>query len=145
MSKKKIADVKLMIPAGKANPAPPIGTALGPRGVNIMNFCKQFNEQTNNTGIEIGSRVSVVISVYEDKSFSFLIKTPPVSDLIKTIVGIKKGSKATKKEANIGEITLDQCVEVAKKKIIDLNTDDIKAATRMIIGSAESMGLKIKS
>jgi len=144
MSKKKIVDVKLIVSAGKANPAPPVGTALGPRGVNIMSFCKQFNEQTNNLGIEIGSRVPVVISIYEDKTFSFVIKTPPVTDLIKNIIGIKKGSKATKKEANIAEITLDQCMEVAQRKLIDLNTDDIRAATLMIAGSAESMGIKVK-
>ena len=144
MSKKKLIDVKLIVAAGKANPAPPVGTALGPRGVNIMSFCKQFNEQTTQLGLEVGSRVPVVISIYEDKSFSFVIKTSPVTDLIKKVLGIKKGSKATKKDSNIGEITLDQCRAIAKIKLVDLNTDDIEVAVSMIVGSALSMGLKVK-
>lgn len=143
MSKKKLTDVKLIVAAGKANPAPPVGTALGPRGVNIMNFCKQFNEETTRLGMEVGSRVPVVISIYEDKTFTFVIKTPPASDLIKKHAGIKKGSSATKKEAYVGEITIDQCREIAKIKLIDLNTDDVEAAVLMIAGSAESMGLKV--
>jgi large subunit ribosomal protein L11 len=143
MSKKKLADVKLIVAAGKANPAPPVGTALGPRGVNIMNFCKQFNEETTKLGMEVGSRVPVVISIYEDKSFTFVIKTPPATDLIKKHAGIKKGSSATKKEAFIGEITMDQCFEIAKVKLIDLNTEDLDVAAGMIAGSAESMGLKV--
>ena len=109
-----------------------------------MSFCKQFNEQTTQLGLEVGSRVPVVISIYEDKTFSFVIKTPPVTDLIKSLVGIKKGSKATKKDAHIGEISFDQCREIAKKKLIDLNTDDVEVAVSMIVGSAQSMGLKEK-
>jgi len=143
MSKKKLTDVKLIVAAGKANPAPPVGTALGPRGVNIMNFCKQFNEETAKLGLEVGSRVPVVISIYEDKTFTFVIKTPPASDLIKKIAGVKKGSSATKKESYVGEITLEQCAEIAKIKMLDLNTDNLAAAVSMIAGSAESMGLKV--
>jgi large subunit ribosomal protein L11 len=143
MSKKKLTDVKLIVAAGKANPAPPVGTALGPRGVNIMGFCKQFNEETTKLGLEVGSRVPVVISIYEDKTFTFVIKTPPATDLIKKSVGIKKGSSATKKEAYIGEITLAQCKEIAAIKLIDMNTDDLESAVNIIAGSAESMGLKV--
>ena len=143
MSKKKITDVKLIVAAGKANPAPPVGTALGPRGVNIMNFCKQFNEETTRLGMEVGSRVPVVISIYEDKTFTFVIKTPPASDLIKKYSGIKKGSGATKKEAYVGEITMDQCREIAKIKLIDMNTEDVESGAHMIAGSAESMGIRV--
>jgi large subunit ribosomal protein L11 len=143
MSKKKLTDVKLIVAAGKANPAPPVGTALGPRGVNLMNFCKQFNEETTRLGLEVGSRVPVVITIYEDKTFTFVIKTPPASDLIKKVAGLKKGSSATKKEAYVGEITLDQCREIAKLKMIDLNTENLEVALTMIAGTAESMGLKV--
>jgi large subunit ribosomal protein L11 len=143
MSKEKLTDVKLIVAAGKANPAPPVGTALGPKGVNLMNFCKQFNDETARLGIEVGERVPVVITVYKDKSFTFIIKTPPTTDLIKKYAGIKKGSSSTKKEAHVGEITLQQCQEIANIKMVDLNTQDINAAVNMIIGSAESMGLKV--
>jgi len=143
MSKKKLTDVKLIVAAGKANPAPPVGPALGARGVNIMGFCKQFNEETTRLNLEVGSRVPVVVSIYEDKTFTFVIKTPPASDLIKKHVGLKKGSSATKKEGYIGEITMDQCREIAKIKLIDMNTDDVDAAAQMIAGSAESMGLMV--
>jgi large subunit ribosomal protein L11 len=143
MSKEKLIDVKLIVAAGKANPAPPVGTALGPKGVNLMNFCKQFNDETARLGIEVGERVPVVITVYKDKSFTFIIKTPPTADLIKKYSGIKKGASATKKEAHIGEITLQQCREIAGIKMVDLNTQDIDAAVNMVIGSAESMGLKV--
>jgi large subunit ribosomal protein L11 len=143
MSKEKLVNVKLVILAGKANPAPPIGTALGPKGVNLMNFCKQFNEETARLGIEVGEKVAVEITVYKDKSFTFIIKTPPTTELIKKYSGVKKGSSATKKEAYVGEITLQQCREIAGIKMKDLNTQDIDAAVNMVIGSAESMGLKI--
>jgi len=143
MSKKKLTDVKLIVAAGKANPAPPVGTALGPRGVNIMSFCKQFNEETARLGMEVGSRVPVVISIYEDKTFTFVIKTPPASDLIKKFAGIKKGSGATKKEAYVGEITIEQCREIAKIKLIDMNTEDVESGAHMIAGSAESMGIRV--
>lgn len=142
MSKQVVAQVKLMIPAGNANPAPPVGTALGPRGVNIMSFCQQFNAKTKELGIEQGSRVSVIISVFADKSFSFIIKTPPVSDLLKKKAGVAKGSSNPKKDI-IGKVTRNDCVEIAKIKLKDLNTRDLDVATEMVIGSAKSMGLNV--
>lgn len=135
--------VKLFIEPGKANPAPPIGTTLGPRGINIMNFCKQFNEESKKLPFTEGLKVAACIRIFDDKSFDFTIGTPPASDLIKKHCNLSKGSAATKKDAHIGEISVDACREIAKIKIADLNTDDIEQATKTIMGSAESMGLRI--
>ena len=142
MSKKKITGyVKMVVPAGKANPAPPIGTALGPRGVNIMEFCKAFNEQSKS--MEQGSPIPVILTVYADRSFSFIMKTQPVSYFLKKYANISKGASQTKKEASSGKITMEQIREIAKVKLKDMNSYDIEAAARCIRGSAESMGLSI--
>jgi large subunit ribosomal protein L11 len=138
--KKVQAEVKIEIPAGKANPAPPIGTALGPRGVNIMDFCKAFNEQTKN--MEAGSPVPTIITIYTDRSFTFVLKTPPVAYFLKKHAGIEKGS-STAKHATAGKITMSQIREIAKLKIKDMSAYDIEAAARTIRGSAESMGLEV--
>lgn len=141
MVKKEItAQVKLVIPAGKANPAPPIGPALGPHGINIMEFCKQFNAQTQNMGDTL---IPVVITIYKDRSFTFILKTPPTSELIKKAAGIIKGSSATGKE-KVGSITMKQVEEIAKTKLPDLNTKSLEAAIKMIIGTAKSMGIEIR-
>jgi large subunit ribosomal protein L11 len=148
MAKKKIEYVKLVIAARKANPAPPVGTALGPRGVNMMEFCKQFNAETERLGFEVGVRVPVIVAIEGEKDsknrkFSFVIKTPPTTDLIKKYAKITKGSSDTKKKDHIGEITIAHCEEIAKIKLVDLNTENIEAAISMIAGSAESMGVKV--
>jgi large subunit ribosomal protein L11 len=140
--KKVVSYVKLTVPAGKANPAPPIGSALGPKGLNIMEFCKSFNAATQN--MEPGTPVPVVISVCEDKSFTFVTKTPPASYFLKQFAKISKGSAATKKEAIVGKVTMSQCLEIAKIKLADLNAHNLDAAARMIRGTAESMGLEVK-
>lgn len=141
MVKKEItAQVKLVIPAGKANPAPPIGPALGPHGINIMEFCKQFNAQTQHMGDTL---IPVVITIYKDRSFTFILKTPPTSELIKKAAGIIKGSSATGKE-KVGSITMKQVEEIAKTKLPDLNTKSLEAAIKMIIGTAKSMGIEIR-
>lgn len=142
MAKKIIAYIKLIIPAGKANPSPPVGPALGQKGLNIMEFCKAFNAATQNMGP--GTPIPVVITAYEDKSFTFITKTPPASHLIKQYAGISKGSSATKKEGIIGKIKRSQCAEIAKIKMEDLNANDLAAATKIIEGSALSMGLKVE-
>lgn len=141
MSKNIKAYVKLQVPAGKANPAPPVGTVLGPRGINIMEFCKAFNAQTQD--FEPGAPISVVITLYEDKSFTFITKLPPVTYYLKKATGLTKGSSATRKEAAIGKITHEQCKEIAIKKMQDMNAFDLESAISMIKGSAESMGLEI--
>lgn len=141
MAKKEVvAQVKLVIPAGKANPAPPVGPALGPHGINIMEFCKQFNAQTQNMGDTI---VPVVITIYKDRSFTFILKTPPTSELIKKAAGIIKGSGATGKE-KVGTITMKQVEEIAKTKMPDLNTTSLEAAVKMVIGTAKSMGVEVR-
>ena len=142
MSKKNITGyINLTIPAGSAKPSPPVGPALGQRGLNIMDFCKQFNAATSE--FEKETPIPVVISVYQDRTFSFITKTPPASFLIRKLLGIQKGSSQTKKEERIGQITLDQCKEIAKKKIADLNAKDLDQAAKIIAGSAESMGVKV--
>jgi large subunit ribosomal protein L11 len=141
MAKKITGYIKLQIPAGKANPSPPVGPALGQRGVNIMEFCKAFNAATQ--GVEPGSPIPVVITVYADKSFSFVTKTPPVSYYIKKAAKVQKGSKETRKGPFVGKITLSQINEIAKVKMQDLNAIDIEGAARMIKGSAESMGIEV--
>ncbi len=141
MAKKITGYIKLAIPAAKANPSPPVGPALGQRGLNIMEFCKAFNAATQS--MEPGTPVPVVITAYEDKSFTFVTKTPPASYYIKKFAKIQKGSSATKKEAVIGEITLAQCEEIAKLKMVDLNANDLAAAAKIIRGTAESMGVEV--
>lgn len=132
--------IKLQIPAGAANPAPPVGPALGQHGVNIMDFCKQFNEKTRK--LEQGVPIPVVITVFEDRSFTFITKMPPVSALIKKAAGLAKGSGTPNKD-KVGKLTLKQVEEVAKTKLPDLNTKDIKQAMEMVKGTARSMGVDI--
>ena len=139
--KEIIATISLQVPVAKANPAPPIGPALGQRGVNIMDFCKQFNALKFN--YEAGTPIPVVISVYKDKSFSFITKEPPMTYLIKKAVGINKGSSNVGKDVS-GVITMKQIEDIAKAKMPDMNTKDIKACMEMVKGSALSMGLQIK-
>ena len=140
MAKKEIiAQVKLQIPAGKANPAPPVGPALGPHGVNIMEFCKGFNAQTQALGDTI---IPVVLTVYADRSFTFITKTPPASDLLKKAAGIIKGSSTPNKE-KVGKVASAQIREIAQKKLPDLNAFSIDKAENIIKGTARSMGIEI--
>jgi large subunit ribosomal protein L11 len=132
--------IKLQIPAGKANPSPPIGPALGQRGLNIMEFCKGFNAATQN--LEVGMPVPVVITYYADKSFTFVTKTPPVSYFLKKAAGLPKGANAPGKEVK-GKVTLMQIREIAEKKMVDLNAHTVEAAMEMIKGSATSIGLQV--
>ena len=141
MAKKIIGYIKLQVPAGKANPSPPIGPALGQRGLNIMEFCKAFNAATSS--IEPGTPLPVVITVYADKSFDFVTKTPPASFFLKKFAKIGKGSSATKKDAVVGTVTMSDCEEIAKIKMQDLNANDIAAGAKIIAGTAESMGIKV--
>ena len=141
MAKKEIAGyVKLQIKGGQANPAPPVGPALGQRGINIMDFCKAFNEKTKNF---MGKPVPVIITVYKDKKFDFIIKSPPASHFIKEAVKIKSGSKEPGRNI-IKTITKKQLEEIAKKKMQDLNAHDIDQAVKIIAGSARSMGIEVK-
>ncbi len=139
MAKKVVEVLKLQIPAGKANPSPPVGPALGQRGINIMEFCKAFNEKTKDM---MGYTIPVEITVYNDRSFTFITKQPPVTDFLKKAAGIQKGSSNPLKD-KVGKITKAQLREIAEKKMPDLNTDDIEAAMRTIAGSARSMGIEI--
>jgi large subunit ribosomal protein L11 len=141
MAKKIIGYVKLTIPAGKANPSPPIGPALGQRGLNIMEFCKAFNATTQDK--EPGTPIPVVITAFADKSFTFITKLPPVSYYLKKAVKIAKGSASTKRIAAVATITDAQCQEIAKAKMEDLNANTLEGATEMIKGSATSMGIEI--
>jgi len=140
MAKKIDGYIKLQIGAGKANPSPPVGPALGQRGLNIMEFCKAFNAATQN--MEPGMPIPVVITAYSDKTFSFVTKTPPNSYFIKKAAGLDKGSK-TPGLAKAGKITMKQVREIAEAKMKDLNANDIDAASQMIIGSARSMGIEV--
>ncbi|USR92084.1 50S ribosomal protein L11 [Phormidium yuhuli AB48] len=140
MAKKVVALIKLAIPAGKANPAPPIGPALGQHGVNIMQFCKEYNAKTAD---QAGTIVPVEISVYEDRSFTFILKTPPASVLIKKAAGIEKGSGEPNR-SQVGSIGRDQLREIAETKMPDLNANDIEAAMKIIEGTARNMGVKIE-
>src|ERR1051326_4379018 len=140
MAKKIVGMIKLQVPAGKANPSPPIGPALGQRGLNIMEFCKTFNAQTQN--LEPGMPIPVVITAYADRSFTFVTKTPPASFFLKKAAGIEKGHQTTGK-GTIGRVTMDQVREIAQQKMVDLNANDLDAACRMVIGSARSMGLDV--
>jgi large subunit ribosomal protein L11 len=141
MAKKVNGYVKLQVPAGQANPSPPIGPALGQQGVNIMEFCKQFNAQTQQ--VEKGLPIPVVITVYSDRSFTFVMKTPPASVLIRKAIGIEKGS-GTPNTAKVGRITRTQLEEIAKTKTPDLTAADLDAAVRTIAGSARSMGVDVE-
>ncbi|AHJ11757.1 MULTISPECIES: 50S ribosomal protein L11 [Sulfurospirillum] len=139
MAKKVIGEIKLQIEAAKANPSPPVGPALGQRGVNIMEFCKAFNERTKEMA---GFRIPVVITVYADKSFTFVTKQPPATDLIKKAVGLKSGSSNPLKN-KVGTLSKAQILEIVEKKIADLNTTDREQAAKIISGSARSIGINI--
>ena len=139
-AKKAVSQIKLQIPAGKANPAPPIGPALGQHGVNIMDFCKQFNAKTQKMGDTV---VPVIIDVYQDRSFDFITKTPPVSVLLKKASGIASGSKMPQKD-KVGSVSMDQVSEIAKTKLPDLNSITLESAVSQVIGTAKSMGLEVK-
>lgn len=141
MAKKIVGYIKLQVPAGKANPSPPIGPALGQRGLNIMEFCKAFNAKTQ--GVEPGLPIPVVITAYADKSFTFVMKTPPAAILIKKAAKIQKGS-ARPHTDKVGKITLEQAEEIAKTKMPDLTAADMEAAIRTIAGSARSMGIIVE-
>ncbi|MFA5353891.1 MAG: 50S ribosomal protein L11 [Thermodesulfovibrionales bacterium] len=141
MAKKEVvAQVKLLIPAGKANPAPPVGPALGPHGINIMGFCKEFNAQTQSMGDTL---LPVVLSVYNDRSFTFILKTPPASELIKKTLGVVKGSAVPNKD-KVGALTMAQVEEIAKTKLPDLNTTSLESAMSIVKGTARSMGVEIR-
>lgn len=139
MAKKVVAQVKLQVQAGKANPSPPIGPALGQHGVNIMDFCKAFNARTAN---DEGMITPVVITIYQDKTFTFITKTPPAAVLLKKAAGIARGSGSPKAE-KVGQVTQDQVAEIAKTKMPDLNAPDMERACRIIAGTARSMGLEV--
>ncbi len=139
MAKKIVGELKLQIPAGKANPSPPVGPALGQRGVNIMEFCKAFNEKTKDMG---NFNIPVIITVYQDKSFTFITKKPPITDLIKKATGIQKGSDNPLKN-KIAKLTKAQITEIAKTKLDDLNARNLESAVKIVEGSARSMGVEI--
>lgn len=141
MAKKVVGKIKLQIPAGAANPAPPVGPALGQQGVNIMEFCKAFNERTAQ---EQGMIIPVVITVYKDRSFSFITRTPPAAVLIKKAINIEKGSAEPNRE-KVGQITKEQVEEIARIKLQDLNARDLSEAVKIIAGTAKSMGVKVAS
>ena len=140
MAKKIIAIVKLQVPAGNATPAPPVGPALGQHGVNIMAFCKEYNERTAS---QTGSIIPVEITIYNDRSFTFITKTPPAAELLRKALGIEKGSSSPRRQ-KVGELSRDKLTEIAKLKMKDLNTTDIEMAKRIIEGTAYSMGIDIK-
>jgi len=139
MAKKVIAQVKLQIPAGQANPAPPVGPALGQHGVNIMEFCKAFNERTAK---DSGVIIPVILTVYFDRTFSFITKTPPAAVLIKNAISLEKGSKEPNKQ-KVSEISREQLEKIAKTKLQDLNTRSVASAVKIIEGTAKSMGVKV--
>ncbi|WP_456322713.1 50S ribosomal protein L11 [Hydrogenimonas sp.] len=139
MAKKVVSEFKLQIPAGKANPSPPVGPALGQRGVNIMEFCKAFNEKTKDM---MGYNIPVIITVYADRSFTFITKKPPVTDLIKKEIGLQKGSDNPLKN-KVGKITKEQIMKIVEIKMEDLNAHDNEAAARTIEGSCRSMGVEV--
>jgi large subunit ribosomal protein L11 len=138
--KKAVGKIKLQIPAGKANPAPPIGPALGQHGVNIMQFCKEYNAKTQD---KAGMIIPVEITVFEDRSFDFILKTPPAADLLKKAANVEKGSAAPNKN-KVATITKDKVTEIAKIKLPDLNCTTIEAAEKMVIGTARNMGIVVK-
>jgi len=140
MAKKILTQIKLQIPAGQANPAPPVGPALGQHGVNIMEFCKAFNERTAK---DTGTIIPVVISVYQDRTFSFITKTPPAAVLIKSELKLEKGSNEPNR-SKVGELTKEQLERIAKIKLEDLNTNNVERAMKIIEGTAKSLGVKVK-
>lgn len=139
MAKKIKAIVKIALQAGSANPAPPVGTALGPHGIKIMDFCNEFNEKTKD---QRGSVIPAIVTIFEDRSFSFVLKKPPVSDMIKKMAGISKGTGTAGKE-KVGKLTMAQVTQIATDKLPDLNTQDLEAAKRSVMGTARSMGVEI--
>ncbi|ADL53415.1 50S ribosomal protein L11 [Clostridium cellulovorans] len=139
MAKKVVGLIKLQLPAGKATPAPPVGTALGPHGVNIMQFCKEYNAKTAN---QAGLTIPVVLTVYQDRSFSFILKTPPAAVLIKKAAGLESGSGVPNR-TKVGKITQEQLRQIAETKLPDLNAGSVEAAMSMIAGTARSMGVTI--
>ena len=139
MAKKIKTTLKLQLEAGKANPAPPVGTALGPHGINIQDFCKQFNEATKEM---TGNIVPAEITIFEDRSFTFVLKTPPASDMLRKAAGIEKGSGTTPK-MKAGKVTKAQIMEIAEKKMVDLNAHTLEAASKIIEGTARSMGIDV--
>jgi large subunit ribosomal protein L11 len=140
MAKKVTGFIRLQIPAGQANPSPPVGPALGQAGLNIMEFCKTFNAATQN--LEPGMPIPVVITAYHDRTFSYVTKTPPASFFLKKAAGLDKGGPTPGREM-AGTVTMAQCREIAERKMVDLNANDLEAATRIIAGSARSMGLQV--
>ena len=139
MAKKAVAVVKLQIPAGKANPAPPVGPALGQHGINLMQFCKEYNARTAS---QVGSIIPVEVTIYQDRSFSFVTKTPPTSDLLRKAAGVERGSNEPNL-TKVGQVTRDQIREIAQIKMPDLNAIDIEGAMRQIMGTAQSMGIDV--
>ncbi len=139
MAKKVIGMVKLHVPAGKANPAPPVGPALGQHGVNIMEFCKAFNERTAS---QVGDIIPIELTVYADRSFTFICKTPPAASLLKRAAGVAKGSP-TPHTVRVAEVSREQVREIAQRKLVDLNARDVDAAAKIIEGTARSMGIKV--
>jgi len=139
MAKKIKSQIKLQIPAGQANPAPPVGTALGPQGINIGEFCQRFNEATKD---KMGNIIPVEITIFEDRTYEFKLKTPPAADLLKKAAGIDKGSSEPNRK-KVGKVTRAQIREIAEKKMADLNASDIEAAMKMIEGTARNMGIEI--
>lgn len=138
--KKVVAQVKLQIPAGKANPAPPVGSALGPTGINIMDFCKAFNAKTSK---DDGLIIPVIVTVYADRSYTFITKTPPVAILIKKAAQIAQGS-GTPNKTKVGKISMKQVEDIAKQKLVDLNSTDLQASMRQVMGTARSMGVEVR-
>ena len=138
--KKVVSQVKLQIPAGKANPAPPVGSALGPTGINIMDFCKAFNAKTQK---DDGLIIPVIVTVYADRSYTFITKTPPVAILIKKAAQIAQGS-GTPNKSKVGKISMKQVEDIAKQKLVDLNSTDLQASMRQVMGTARSMGVDVR-
>ncbi len=141
MAKKIVGYIKLQIPAGKANPSPPVGPALGQRGLNIMAFCKEFNALTQ--GMEVGMPTPVVITAFADRTFTFITKTPPNTYFLKKAAGIQKGTTTPGKGAAVGRVTMTQLREIAAQKMVHMNANDVEGAVRMLAGSARSMGLSV--
>jgi len=141
MAKKVIAQIKLQIPAGQATPAPPVGTALGPAGVNLMDFCKTFNSRTES---QRGLIIPIVVTVYADRSYTFITKTPPASILLLKAAGVEKGSGMPNRN-KVGRVTRKQVEEIAKTKMVDLNAGDLEAAMRIVEGTARSMGIEVQA
>ena len=139
MAKKVLTLIKLQIPGGQANPAPPVGPALGQHGVNIMEFCRQYNEQTQQ---QAGQVIPVELTIYEDRSFTFITKQPPAAELIKQAVGVEKGSGEPNRE-KVGRVTQDQLRRIAEQKMVDLNANDVDAAMQILAGTARSMGVEV--